>query len=193
MACSVDEAEALERDLNEQDVAAVVDHPRRLEARYRAVARWVREQTFGRLESVHVLFSGHVDAHRAHTRGTCCWTGAARGRVSMRHWIRLRTKRPRAGTSTSVPRPTLRDTWRPSATASRIAAAGHASSSRAASRRSSLAARSGTSCFSAIWCAHAAACASATTSGRRSHRAEPAVQRVPRARPVRSIAAHADR
>ena len=68
IACSVDEAEALERDLDEQGVAAVVDHPRRLEARYRAVARWVRERTFGRLESVHVLFSGHV----MHT-GTHAW------------------------------------------------------------------------------------------------------------------------
>ena len=68
MACSVDEAEALERELREQGVAAVVDHPRRLEARYRAVSGWLREQTFGRLESVHVLFSGHV----MHT-GTHAW------------------------------------------------------------------------------------------------------------------------
>jgi predicted dehydrogenase len=68
IACSVDDAEALACELQEQEVASVVDHPRRLDPRYRAVSRWVREQTFGRLESIHVLFSGHV----MHT-GTHAW------------------------------------------------------------------------------------------------------------------------
>lgn len=68
VACSVDEAEALSAAVAAVGVAAVVDHPRRLEARYRAVSRWVRDETFGRLESVHVLFSGHV----VHT-GTHAW------------------------------------------------------------------------------------------------------------------------
>jgi predicted dehydrogenase len=68
VACTVDEAERLGRAVAAAGTAAVVDYPRRLEARYRAVARWVRDETFGRLESVHVLFSGHV----VHT-GTHAW------------------------------------------------------------------------------------------------------------------------
>jgi predicted dehydrogenase len=47
-------------------VVAVVDHPRRLEARHRAVARWLAEGTFGELETVHVSFSGlllHTGTH----------------------------------------------------------------------------------------------------------------------------------
>ena len=68
VACTVEEADLLARDLADAGAAAVVDHPRRLDARHRAVARWIREETFGRLESVHVLFSGHV----VHT-GTHAW------------------------------------------------------------------------------------------------------------------------
>lgn len=68
VACAVDEARALEHAVAAAGAAAIVDHPRRVEDRYRAVARWLREQTFGRLETVHVLFSGHV----VHT-GTHAW------------------------------------------------------------------------------------------------------------------------
>lgn len=68
VACTVAEARTLARDLAAAGVAAIVDHPRRAEARYRAVARWLRDETFGRLETVHVLFSGHV----IHT-GTHAW------------------------------------------------------------------------------------------------------------------------
>jgi predicted dehydrogenase len=68
VACAVDEARALDRELAAAGIAAVVDHPRRLDARYRAVGDWLREETYGRLESVHVLFSGHV----IHT-GTHAW------------------------------------------------------------------------------------------------------------------------
>ncbi len=68
VACSVDEGRELERLVAASGVAAVVDHPRRAETRYRAVARWIREQRLGRLESVHVVFSGHL----IHT-GTHAW------------------------------------------------------------------------------------------------------------------------
>ena len=68
VACTVDEAEGLGRAVAAAGAAAVVDYPRRLDARYRAVARWVHDETFGRLESIHVLFSGHV----VHT-GTHAW------------------------------------------------------------------------------------------------------------------------
>ena len=60
VACTVEEGDLLARDVAAAGAAAVVDHPRRLDARHRAVARWVRDETFGRLETVHVLFSGHV-------------------------------------------------------------------------------------------------------------------------------------
>lgn len=66
--CSVDEAEHLARDVAAAGTVAVVDHPRRLQSRYRSVARWIEEGTFGRLESIHVVFSGHV----IHT-GTHAW------------------------------------------------------------------------------------------------------------------------
>lgn len=68
VACAVDESEALARSVAAAGAVAVVDHPRRLEPRYRAVGHWLRERTFGALESVHVLFSGHV----VHT-GTHAW------------------------------------------------------------------------------------------------------------------------
>jgi len=68
VACTVDEAEGLGRAVAAVGAAAVVDYPRRLDARYRAIARWIRDEAFGRLESIHVLFSGHV----VHT-GTHAW------------------------------------------------------------------------------------------------------------------------
>jgi predicted dehydrogenase len=68
VACSIDEAREVERLVAEHGAVAVVDHPRRAETRYRAVARWIREETVGTLESIHVLFSGHV----IHT-GTHAW------------------------------------------------------------------------------------------------------------------------
>lgn len=68
VACAVEDADALSQAVSAAGAAAVVDHPRRLEPRYRAVGRWVREEAFGRLESIHVLFSGHV----VHT-GTHAW------------------------------------------------------------------------------------------------------------------------
>jgi predicted dehydrogenase len=68
IACRVDAGGALAADLAASGAAAIVDHPRRHEARYRSVARWLTEETFGRLETVHVLFSGHV----IHT-GTHAW------------------------------------------------------------------------------------------------------------------------
>jgi predicted dehydrogenase len=68
VACAVVDAERLSQAVAAAGAAAVVDHPRRLEPRYRAVGRWVRDETFGRLETVHVLFSGHV----VHT-GTHAW------------------------------------------------------------------------------------------------------------------------
>jgi len=66
VACSMEEAHALEREVGERGVAIVVDHPRRLEARYRAVRRWIHDEVLGRLESVHAIFSGcllHTGTH----------------------------------------------------------------------------------------------------------------------------------
>jgi predicted dehydrogenase len=68
VACSLDDARAIQRLLRDAGAAAIVDHPRRAETRYRTVARWIREETLGRLESVHVIFSGQV----IHT-GTHAW------------------------------------------------------------------------------------------------------------------------
>lgn len=68
VACSVDEGEALAAAIAEAGVVAVVDHPRRLEARHRAVAHWIAAETLGALETVHVAFSGHL----LHT-GTHAW------------------------------------------------------------------------------------------------------------------------
>jgi predicted dehydrogenase len=68
LACSVEDAREIERLVRAHGAQAVVDHPRRAEARYRAVARWIRDGTFGSLETVHVLFSGHI----VHT-GTHAW------------------------------------------------------------------------------------------------------------------------
>ena len=68
VACSVEEARELAATLAAAGVPAVVDHPRREEPRYRAVGRWLRDGAFGRLETVHVVFSGHV----IHT-GTHAW------------------------------------------------------------------------------------------------------------------------
>ena len=68
VACSVDEAREIDRLVRATGAAAIVDHPRRADARYRAVARWIRDETFGTLEAIHVLFSGHL----IHT-GTHAW------------------------------------------------------------------------------------------------------------------------
>jgi predicted dehydrogenase len=68
VACSVEDADALARELDAAGVSAVVDYPRRLEPRYRAVGACLEAGTLGRLESVHVLFSGHI----VHT-GTHAW------------------------------------------------------------------------------------------------------------------------
>jgi predicted dehydrogenase len=68
VAASVDEAREIDRLVRATGAAAIVDHPRRSDTRYRAVARWIRDQTFGPLESIHVLFSGHL----IHT-GTHAW------------------------------------------------------------------------------------------------------------------------
>ena len=68
VACSVDEGRQLSTALTTAGCAAIVDHPRRHQPRYRSVARWIQEERFGRLESVHVLFSGHI----IHT-GTHAW------------------------------------------------------------------------------------------------------------------------
>ena len=60
VACAIDEAADLAHAVRAAGAVAVVDHPRRLEARHRAVARWLRDGRLGRLETVHVTFSGHV-------------------------------------------------------------------------------------------------------------------------------------
>lgn len=68
VACSMEQARELDRLVRDAGATAIVDHPRRAQARYRAVGRWIREQTFGSLEAIHVLFSGQL----IHT-GTHAW------------------------------------------------------------------------------------------------------------------------
>ena len=68
MACSVADAESLQATIRAAGAAAIVDHPRRADSRYRAVARLVRSRDAGALESVHAVFSGHW----IHT-GTHAW------------------------------------------------------------------------------------------------------------------------
>jgi predicted dehydrogenase len=68
VACSVSDAESLQDAIRAAGAAAVVDHPRRADSRYRAVARLVRSRDAGALESVHAVFSGHW----IHT-GTHAW------------------------------------------------------------------------------------------------------------------------
>ena len=68
IACSIDEAAGIAALVASHGAAAVVDHPRRSDARYQAVGRWIHERALGRLETVHTVFSGHL----LHT-GTHAW------------------------------------------------------------------------------------------------------------------------
>jgi predicted dehydrogenase len=68
VACSVTEAETLRSLVTTAGASAVVNHPRRADGRYQAVARAIRDGTYGQLESVHAIFSGSL----VHT-GTHCW------------------------------------------------------------------------------------------------------------------------
>jgi predicted dehydrogenase len=68
LACSLRDAEAMVHALARGRVAAVVNQPRRGEGRYRAVADAVERGTWGRLQSVHCVMSGHL----MHT-GTHAW------------------------------------------------------------------------------------------------------------------------
>lgn len=68
VACSIEEADHLDRLTASHGVTVIVDQPRRADTRYRALARLIAGSDFGRLETVHVLFSGHA----VHT-GTHAW------------------------------------------------------------------------------------------------------------------------
>ncbi len=68
VACSMAEARRLAAAVEAAGAVAVVDQPRRLDPRYRAVRRLVTTGALGRLETVHALFSGHL----LHT-GTHAW------------------------------------------------------------------------------------------------------------------------
>jgi predicted dehydrogenase len=68
IACSLGEAKEIERTLAVGHVAAIVDHPRRAQGRYRAVRRVIETRALGELEAVHCLMSGLV----IHT-GTHAW------------------------------------------------------------------------------------------------------------------------
>lgn len=66
VACSLEDADTIARLVRDAGAAAIVDHPRRADTRYRTVARWIREAAFGRLESIHAVFSGatiHTGTH----------------------------------------------------------------------------------------------------------------------------------
>jgi len=68
VATSIDSARALREAAAARGVTVVVNHPRRQDPHYRAVARLIADGTLGRLESVHAVFSGHL----IHT-GTHAW------------------------------------------------------------------------------------------------------------------------
>jgi hypothetical protein len=68
VACSMAEAAALREFADRAGVAVVVNHMRRADPAWRRVAEIVAREELGRLESVHVRFSGHF----LHT-GTHAW------------------------------------------------------------------------------------------------------------------------
>jgi predicted dehydrogenase len=68
LACSLEDAAAMVRAVEAAGVVAVVNQPRRGEARFRAVRDAVERGTWGRLQSVHCVMSGHL----MHT-GTHAW------------------------------------------------------------------------------------------------------------------------
>lgn len=68
IACSLDEAERLRDAVTSHDAVAIVDHPRRADAAYRAVKRLIDERALGELQTVNCLMSGHL----MHT-GTHAW------------------------------------------------------------------------------------------------------------------------
>ena len=68
VATSVASARALRASAAAAGASVVVNHPRAQDPRYRAVRRIIEDGTLGPLESVHVLFSGHL----IHT-GTHAW------------------------------------------------------------------------------------------------------------------------
>jgi predicted dehydrogenase len=68
VATSVAEARTLRAAAAAAGASVVVNHPRAQDPRYRAVRRLIADETLGPLESVHVLFSGHL----IHT-GTHAW------------------------------------------------------------------------------------------------------------------------
>jgi predicted dehydrogenase len=68
IACSLDDAERLREALARSGATAIVDHPRRADARYRAVKRIIDQDTLGELQTVNCLMSGNL----MHT-GTHAW------------------------------------------------------------------------------------------------------------------------
>ena len=68
VATSVAAARALRAEAAAVGASVVVNHPRGQDPHFRAVGRLIAEETLGPLESVHVLFSGHL----IHT-GTHAW------------------------------------------------------------------------------------------------------------------------
>jgi predicted dehydrogenase len=68
VATSVASANALRAAAAAAGASVVVNHPRSQDPQYRAVRRVIAEQTLGPLESIHVVFSGHL----MHT-GTHAW------------------------------------------------------------------------------------------------------------------------
>lgn len=68
VATSVADASALRAEAAAAGASVVVNHPRGQDPHYRAVGRLIAEKTLGPLESIHVLFSGHL----IHT-GTHAW------------------------------------------------------------------------------------------------------------------------
>jgi len=82
IACSLAEAEALERLLRESRVKAIVDHPRRAQPGYRAVKRIIDEHVLGDLLAVTCMMSGNLIHTGTHAYDMLqFWCGDMQGAV----------------------------------------------------------------------------------------------------------------
>jgi predicted dehydrogenase len=82
IACSLEEAEILQRLLREAGVKAIVDHPRRADPAYRAVKRIIAERDLGPLLSVTCMMNGSLIHTGSHAYDMLdFWCGAMTGAV----------------------------------------------------------------------------------------------------------------
>lgn len=82
VACSVEEAVILQRELRQSGVKATVDHPRRAHAAYRAVKRVIDEGRLGDFLHVSCMMSGNLIHTGTHAYDMLhFWCGSVKGAV----------------------------------------------------------------------------------------------------------------